>query len=94
VAILTTMKLNGDPDELLRIKHEKLDPVTTELAGENGGLEHLVAKTDEGLLIVNLWESVEGMERMAAEVGPQAEKMGMPAPSEWHQYELVQRVTP
>jgi hypothetical protein len=94
VAILTTMKIKGDPDELLRIKQEKFDPVTTELAGENGGLEHLVAKAEDGLLIVNLWETVEGMEKMYNEVRPQADAMGLPRPSEWHQYELVQRVTP
>jgi hypothetical protein len=94
VAILTTMKIKGDPDELLRQKKEKIDPIAQEIARANGGIEHLVAKTEDGLLIVNLWENVEGMEKTAAEIGKKAQEEGMAAPTDWHQYELVQRETP
>ena len=94
MAILTTMRISGDPDELLRRKQEVIDPVARELAQANGGIEHLVAKTEDGLLIVNLWENAEGMEKVAAEVGRKAREAGMAQPSDWHQYDLVQRERP
>jgi hypothetical protein len=92
VPILTTMKIDGDPDELLRLKQEHLDPVTEDIAKQNGGIQHLVGKTDDGILIVNLWEHEEGMEKTAAEIRPRAQEAGLPQPSEWRQYELAQRV--
>jgi hypothetical protein len=93
--IVTTFKILGDPDELLREKNEKVDPITKEVAAQNGGIEHLVAKTDEGLLIVNVWENEEGMEKTSAAVRDKAEELGLKSmPTDWHQYELLQRETP
>ena len=94
MAILTMMKVDGDPDELLRLKQEKIDSVSKEVAAANGGLEHLVARTDDGLLIVNLWENEEGMQKAAQEITPRAKELGMPRPTDWQQFELVQRETP
>lgn len=92
--ILTTMKVQGDPDELLRDKQQHLDPIAKELAPANGGLEHIVVRTDEGLMIFNLWESEGGMEKVFEEVRPRAEAAGMAAPTDWRKYEVVQREVP
>lgn len=92
--IVTTFKVLGDPDELLRQKNEKVDPITREVASANGGIEHLVARADDGLLIINVWENEEGMEKTSAAVMEKAEELGIETPTDWHQYELLQRETP
>ena len=46
MAYLTTFRVERDPDELLRFKREKLDPVVGPAAVENGNIEHIVVKTD------------------------------------------------
>ncbi len=92
--ILTTFKILGDPDELIKEKQEKVDPITRDVAPANGGMEHLVARTDDGLLIINVWENEEGMEKTSAAVMEKAEELGLKKPTDWHQYELLQRETP
>jgi len=94
VAIVTTFKIQGDPDELLREKQEKVDPITRDVATANGGIERLVARADDGLLIINVWENEEGMEKTSAAVMEKAEELGIKRPTDWQQYELLQRETP
>ena len=94
MAIVTMMRIEGDPDELLKQKHEVIDPVREPLSAQNGGIEHIAAKTDNGLLIINVWEHEEGMEKVAAEVRPKAQAAGMADPTDWQQYEIVQREAP
>jgi hypothetical protein len=95
MAIVTTFRISGDPDELLKEKQEKVDPITKEVAAANGGIEHLVARTDQGLLIVNVWENEEGMEKTSQAVREKAEELGLKnMPEDWKQYELLQRETP
>lgn len=49
--------------------------------GAPGGLFHWVAATDEGLLIVDVWESQEIFDRFAQEqIVPFAQEFGLPAP--------------
>jgi hypothetical protein len=93
--IVTTFRIKGDPDELLKEKKEKVDPITQEVAPANGGIEHLVAKADDGLLIINVWENEEGMEKTSDAVRSKAEELGIKnMPQDWQQYELLQRETP
>ncbi|MGB9377889.1 MAG: hypothetical protein WCB04_10305 [Mycobacteriales bacterium] len=50
-------------------------------AGAPGGLFHWVAATDEGLLIVDVWDSKERFDRFAQEqIGPYTQEVGLPAP--------------
>jgi hypothetical protein len=92
---VTTFKILGDPDEMLREKKEKVDPITTEVAPANGGIEHIVAKADDGLLIINVWENEEGMQKTSDAVREKAQELGLKSePTDWHQYELLQRETP
>jgi hypothetical protein len=78
MAYLTTFRISGDPDELLKAKQEKMDPIVAPAARENGAIEHIVVKTDSGIMIVNLWETIEGSDRTAEVAGKAAQEVGMP----------------
>ena len=54
--------MTGDPEALLAVKRERFDPVATVVGAENGMIFHLCARTDDGLLVLNLWESRDGSE--------------------------------
>ena len=61
---LTLNHIGGDPNELLtgyRRTSERMD----EVGRDHGLLVHAAARTEEGLLIVNLWPSREGSESAA-----------------------------
>jgi hypothetical protein len=47
-----------------------------------GGQFHWVAETDDGLIIVDVWESREAFDKFAAEkIGPLSAEVGLPAPA-------------
>jgi hypothetical protein len=94
MSILTMFELHGDPDELFALQEEKIVPIVEPLAAQNGGISSIVVKVDNGLLVVNHWENEEGMEKVAAEVRPQATAAGMPEPANWRQYEVLAHRTP
>ncbi len=60
---LTIMRTPGDPERLLAVKREHIDPVMESKAGEYGNLFHVAAYAPDGMVVVNLWESEEGSER-------------------------------
>jgi len=62
VAYLTLIRIPGDADELFETQYKTMSSVMSRVGPENGQISHVAAKTDEGLLIVNLWESKEGSE--------------------------------
>ncbi len=62
---LTIMRATGNPDELLAAKRDHIDPVMQRRAGEYGFISHVAARTPDGMVIVNLWESEEGSEQAA-----------------------------
>jgi hypothetical protein len=91
MAIVTMFKVSGDPDELLRITREELGPVVDETAPANGRISSTIARTDTGLMIINVWEDEEGMRRTAERVGPIARERGMPEQEDWQMYEVLDR---
>ena len=94
MAYLTTFRIEGDPDELLRFKQEVMDPKVAPAARENGAIEHIVVRTDSGLMIVNLWETIEGSEKTAEVARQAAQEAGGEAgapPRDWQSFEIVQR---
>jgi hypothetical protein len=96
---LTIMRLKGNPDELLQTKREKLDPIARPKAREYGAISQAVAKTSDGILMVNLWESEEGSEAMRQDAElDQALRESMldvaDGPPDVEHYELVDQVTP
>jgi hypothetical protein len=68
MAVVSMMRIPGDPDQLLAAMDEHLEPLVEQLGEKHGGLANIVARDgDEGLLVINLWESEEGRHAMAAE---------------------------
>jgi hypothetical protein len=67
MAVLAMVKLDGDPDRLLAAKRELMDPVAERVFGEHGHTWQVVARSDEGLLIFNLWQDAEGRDRANAD---------------------------
>ena len=80
MAYLTLIRIPGDADELFKTQYEKMSSVMSRVGPENGQLSHVAAKTDEGLLIVNLWESKEGSE--AASRDPEVQQAQQSATQE------------
>ncbi|MDQ3629838.1 MAG: hypothetical protein M3417_00890 [Actinomycetota bacterium] len=74
---LTIMRATGNPDELLAAKRDHIDPVMTRRAGEYGHISHVAARTPDGMIVVNLWESAEGSEQAAQDPEIQAAREAM-----------------
>ena len=70
---LTIIRTSGDPDELLASKREHIDPVMRRKAGDYGLLAHIAARGDDGIVVVNLWDSRGGL---AAGLGGPANPRG------------------
>jgi hypothetical protein len=94
MSILTIFELHGDPDELFAAQEEKVEPIVRPLAAANGAISSTIVRTDEGLMVINHWGSMEGMERVSAEVRPQVEAMGLPVPTNWRSFEVLALRTP
>ena len=56
---LSLARFAGDPDELLRT-YERSEPTMTAVGRDHGLLVHAAARTDAGLLVMNLWPSPSG----------------------------------
>jgi hypothetical protein len=53
------------------------------------GLFHWVAETDDGLHVVDVWETREAYEQFAQEqIGPYTQQVGIPAPPEITYYDV------
>lgn len=67
MAVISMMRISGDPDELSAKIEEHIRPVGRRLAPQHGGLGTILAKTDDGVLAMNLWKTDEGRHAMAEE---------------------------
>jgi hypothetical protein len=65
--VVSMMRIPGDADQLEASAREHLTDVTERLAEKHGRILSLAAKTDNGLLLINLWENEEGRHAMAEE---------------------------
>jgi steroid delta-isomerase-like uncharacterized protein len=65
MAVLSVMSIQGNPDELLARMESTLDPVAARKAPQYGAISSTVVRTDDGIKILNLWETEEGRHRMA-----------------------------
>ena len=78
MAYLTLIRIPGNSDELLA---DDTMPRNVERLGPKHGLiANVRAATDDGILVVNLWESKEGSEAMAQE--PDVQRMRESQPGE------------
>jgi hypothetical protein len=89
---LTIHHLPGDAATLHALKRERFDPVLEPLARKHGAILSLTARTGDGLLIVNLWETPEGAARLREE--PDAlsaqQQAQLPPPSGFDSYDNIQ----
>jgi hypothetical protein len=61
MSYLTLTRIDGDPDELLAGYWRSKDTMTA-VGRDHGLILHAAARTDEGLMVVNLWPSQDGSE--------------------------------
>jgi hypothetical protein len=82
MSVLSMLRMEGDPDELWAKLAEHVEPVADRLAPGHGALLNVVARTSDGIVIVNLWEHEQGRHEMAAEPEMQAafRSSGLPQP--------------
>ncbi|MCK6210616.1 hypothetical protein KZX45_08695 [Georgenia sp. EYE_87] len=91
MAVLVVARMAGDPDQLAEKILEHLTPVMNEVGPRGGALWHSLAKTPDGVLVVDVWESPGGL---AAALGDQRvqeamARAGLPQP-QVDTYELVE----
>ena len=91
MAVVSMMRMSGDPDELAAKLREHVAPVGRELAPKHGGLGTIVARTDDGIMVINLWENEEGRHAMAEEprVREALQAGGFPPPA-FEGYEVIE----
>lgn len=91
MAVVTLMRIPGDPEQLLQAKQQHIDPLVAPRAREGGGLAHIVARTSEGLLMINVWESEEARQQASGDpdVADAVASTGM-QPGEAETYDVVQ----
>ena len=65
--VVSMMRIPGDAKELEASAREHLTDVTERLGEKHGRILSIAAKTDDGLLLINLWEHEEGRHAMAEE---------------------------
>jgi steroid delta-isomerase-like uncharacterized protein len=90
MAVLSVMKIEGDPDDLIARMQTAIDPIAARKGPQYGGISSTVVRLDDGIKIFNLWQTEEGRHQMAAdpEVQGALRDAGFPEPS-FTGYEVV-----
>ncbi|MDP9231833.1 MAG: hypothetical protein M3O73_03595 [Actinomycetota bacterium] len=94
VAVVSMMEFSGDPEEL-QAQMSNVEEVASRKAAEYGGISSTVVRTDDGIMIINMWSDAEGRHKMAEdpEIRQAIQGAGMPAPSA-RGYEVLEHRTP
>jgi hypothetical protein len=94
VAVVSMMEFSGDPDEL-KAQMSNVDEVASRKAAEYGGVSSTVVRTDDGIMVINMWSDAEGRHKMAEdpEMRQAIQDAGLPAPAA-KGYEVLQHRTP
>ena len=94
VAVVSMMEFSGDPEEL-QTQMSNVEEVASRKAAEYGGISSTVVRTDDGIMIINMWSDAEGRHKMAEdpEIRQAIQDAGMPAPSA-KGYEVLEHRTP
>src|SRR5256885_16109489 len=64
--VMSIMEFSGNPDEVLG-KMKSVEQLASRKASEYGGISSTVVKTDDGVMIINFWDSEDGRHRMGAD---------------------------
>jgi hypothetical protein len=80
--VVSIMEFSGDPDELKQ-KMSGIDEVAGRKAADYGGISSTIVKTDDGIMIINLWDNEEGRHKMAddPEIQQAVQTAGLPRPA-------------
>ena len=62
---MTVIKLKGDTDTIIERMRE-MQPLMQRVGRENGAISHVSARTDDGVIIVNVWRDEAGSDAAAA----------------------------
>ncbi len=80
MAVLAVYRIKGDPDELL----EKFDQVVPEIENLVNGVPavHVTARTDDGIVIYDVWDSEGDIEEFTSNPGfrDAIERVNLPQP--------------
>ena len=92
--VVSMIEIPGDPEEL-RIRTGALEEVAARKAKEFGGISSTVIRTDDGITIINFWDSEDGRHKMGddPEVRQAVADAGLPAPSARGYEVLAHRTT-
>ena len=88
MAYLSIHTMEGDPDDLLARKRQHMDTVVQRLAPGFGAIWSVTARTDRGIITVNLWDTSDGAVRFSQE--PEAQQAqqvsGLPMPTTFERF--------
>lgn len=92
MAVLVVVRMTGDPDQVLRQLNEHISPIMDERAPRQGALWHSIARTPDGVIAVDVWESADALQGVLAdpEIQQALERGELPEP-QVEVYELVDR---
>jgi hypothetical protein len=80
--VVSIMEFSGEPEEL-RQRMSGIGDVARHKAVEYGGISSTVVRTEDGVMIINFWDSEEGRHRLAEdpEMRQAIQDAGMPPPN-------------
>ena len=93
-AVVSMMEFKGDPEQL-RSQMSKIDELARRKASEYGGISSTVVRTDDGIMVINMWDSEDGRHRMGddPEIRQAAQEAGLGPPNargyQVHQHRTV-----
>jgi hypothetical protein len=92
--VVSIMEFEGDSDEL-RQRMSGIDEVAQRKAPQYGGISSTVVRTENGVMIINMWDNEEGRHRMAEDpdMRQAIQDAGMPPPNA-QGYEVLTHRTP
>jgi hypothetical protein len=81
-AVVSIMRIKGDPNELVAKARDTIQPVAEQKAGQFGGISSTIVKTDDGIMIINFWDNEEGRHKLAddPDVRRAIQEANFPAP--------------
>jgi hypothetical protein len=94
VAVVSIMEFSGDAEEQ-KVPMSNVEEVASRPAAEYGGVSSTVVRTDDGIMLINMWSDEEGRHKMAEdpEIRQAIQDAGMPPPSA-KGYEVLEHRTP
>ena len=88
MAVAVEMNFRGATTEQYDQVMEKMG-LTANGATPAGAISHWVAQTDDGMRVVDVWDSREAYDRFAQEkIGPYSAEVGIPEPPEIRFYDV------